>query len=143
MTRIFETLNQLLTNIFSKNNGHLSAKDKLGKEGENRAVQFLKKKEYKVLDRNVRFSIGEIDIIAKIQKTLVFVEVKTRRTAKYAHPIEAVDTKKRQKIRRMGFRYFRIKNYERRGFTIRFDIITLIWHENEEPIIEHFMDAFR
>ncbi|MDR1383339.1 MAG: YraN family protein [Planctomycetaceae bacterium] len=143
MIPIFETLKQFLTKIFRKKKSNLAAKDKLGKDGENRAVQFLKRKRYKIVDRNVQFSIGEIDIIAKIQKTLVFVEIKARRTAAYAHPVEAVDAKKRQKIRQMGFRYFHTKKYKHRGFTIRFDIITLIWHENAEPIIEHFTDAFR
>ncbi|MDR1493097.1 MAG: YraN family protein [Planctomycetaceae bacterium] len=143
MTRIFEILKQFLTKVFHKNHSSLSEKDKLGKDGENRVVQFLKNEGYKIIDRNVRFSIGEIDIIAKIQKTLIFVEVKTRRTAAYAHPVEAVNAKKRQKIRQMGFRYFHTKKYKHRGFTIRFDVVTLIWRENEEPVIEHFTDAFR
>ena len=119
------------------------AKDKLGKEGEKRAAKFLKSKGYKIVARNVRFSIGEIDIIVQIEKTIIFIEVKTRQSAEYCHPREVVDKKKRQKIKQMAMQYYRNKKYSKMGFAIRFDIITLIWPEGEEPKIEHFIDAFR
>ena len=119
------------------------AKDVLGEAGEKRATKFLKSKGYKIVARNVRFSIGEIDIIAQAEKTLIFIEVKTRKSAQYCHPREVVDKKKRQKIKQMAMQYYRNKKYSKMGFAIRFDIITLIWPEGEEPKIEHFVDAFR
>ena len=118
-------------------------KDELGKEGEKRAEELLRYKGYKIIARNVRFSIGEIDLIAQVEKTIIFIEVKTRKSAEYCHPREVVDKKKRQKIKQMALRYYRNKKYAKMGFAIRFDIITLIWPEGEEPKIEHFVDAFR
>jgi len=118
-------------------------KDELGKNGEKRAEEFLKAKGYKIIARNVRFSVGEIDFIAQVEKTLIVIEVKTRQSAEYCHPMEVVDKKKRQKIKQMAMQYYRDKRYAAKGFSIRFDMITLIWPEGEQPKIEHFIDAFR
>jgi putative endonuclease len=136
----------LIGRFFSK--GHTTpkkrlAKDELGQAGEKLAMQFLKANGYQIIAGNVRFSIGEIDIIAQHQKTLVFIEVKTRRSAEYCHPVEVVDAKKRRKIKQMAMQYYRNKKYAAKGFAMRFDIITLIWPEGEQPKIEHFVDAFR
>ena len=118
-------------------------KDELGKDGEKRAEEFLKAKGYKIIARNVRFSVGEIDLIAQVEKTIIFIEVKTRKSAEYCHPMEVVNKKKRQKIKRMAMQYYRDKKYASKGFAIRFDIVTLIWPEGEQPKIEHFIDASR
>jgi len=126
----------------TKHPNHL-AKDELGKDGEKRAEEFLKAKGYKIIASNVSFSIGEIDLIAQVEKTIIFIEVKTRQSADYCHPMEVVDKKKRQKIKQMAMQYYRDKKYASKGFTIRFDIVTLIWPEGEQPKIEHFIDAFR
>ena len=126
--------------------GKLLPKDQFGRDGENRATSFLKSEGYKILDRNVRFSIGEIDIVAKNEKYIVVIEVKTRRSAEYCHPIEAVHKKKREKIKQMGQRYFRNKKYAAKGFAVRFDIITILWPDwpnGKQSAIEHFVDAFR
>jgi len=137
---------RFLTKLFYREqpaSNNRPAKDKLGETGEKLAVQFLKANGYKIVAKNVRFPIGEMDIIAQLQKTIVFVEVKTRHSAQYCHPREIVDKKKQQKIKQMAMQYYREKKYAARGFTIRFDIITLIWPRGEEPKIEHFVDAFR
>ena len=118
-------------------------KEELGKIGEKRTEDFLKAKGYRIIARNVHFSIGEIDLIAQVKKTLIFIEVKTRQSAAYCHPMEVVDKKKRQKIKQMAMQYYRDKKYATKGFAVRFDIITLIWPEGEQPKIEHFIDAFR
>ena len=119
------------------------AKDLFGEEGEKRAAKFLKSMGYKIIARNVQFSIGEIDLIARIDKTIVFVEVKTRHVADFCHPREVVDKKKCLKIKQMAKLYYRNKKYSIKRFVIRFDIITLIWPEGKPPKIEHFVDAFR
>ena len=119
------------------------AKDQLGEAGEKLAVQFLKANGYQIIARNVRFSFGEIDVIAQSRKTLVFVEVKTRQSAGYCHPVEVVDAKKRQNIKQMAMQYYHTKKCADKGFAMRFDIITLIWPESDQPKIEHFVDAFR
>ena len=119
------------------------AKDKLGEYGEKHAEEFLKGKGYKIVAQNVSYAIGEIDLIAKVEKTIIFIEVKTRQSAEYCHPVEVVDKKKRQRIKQMAMQYYRDKKYAAKGFSIRFDIITLIWPVGEPPRVEHFIDAFR
>jgi putative endonuclease len=126
----------------SERQKHLT-KDELGVEGEKRAEEFLKVKGYKIIAKNERFSVGEIDLIVQVGKTIIFIEVKTRQSSEYCHPIEVVDKKKRQKIKQMAMQYYRNNKYAAKGFAIRFDIITLIWPEGEQPKIEHFIDAFR
>ena len=69
-----------------------------GKCGEDYAAQYLKVHGYKILERNYKNKIGEIDIIAKRKNTLVFVEVKTRKSNEFGTPAQAVTYYKKQKI---------------------------------------------
>ncbi len=91
-----------------------------GQVGEDAAVAFLKSKKYKIIERNYKNKIGEIDIIAQKGEDLVFVEVKTRSSEKFGTPAEAVTYYKKQKIVNAA------KWYISQNFTdlnIRFDII--------------------
>lgn len=65
-------------------------KQSVGNHGEHLACQYLKKQGYKILERNYRIRGGEIDIVAKENKTLVFVEVKTRWSHEYGLPVESM-----------------------------------------------------
>lgn len=76
-----------------------------GKIGEQIALQILRKKGYKVLQRNFRSKFGEIDIIAQDSNTLVFVEVKTRWSRKFGYPEEAVTPWKLRSIIKTGDYY--------------------------------------
>lgn len=67
----------------------------LGIEGENAAAKFLEKKGYRIISRNYKTHIGEIDIIAQDGNTIVFVEVKTRGNESFGKPFEAVNKRKR------------------------------------------------
>lgn len=85
-----------------------------GDIGEEYAVWLLEKNGYKILERNFRVKIGEIDIIAidpssSSGQVLVFVEVKTRWSRKYGRPEEAVSQRKLSKIKRTGQLYIRGK----------------------------------
>lgn len=93
----------------------------LGKFGESEAEHYLKKKRYKILEKNYRGRLGEIDIIAEKKKEIIFVEVKTRKSDKFGKPYEAVDFRKQRKIIICAKEYL-AKNalYER---NIRFDVI--------------------
>ena len=71
----------------------------LGRYGEDLATNYLKSQGYDVLERNIRYRFGEVDIIAKKENMLIVVEVKTRRTQTYGMPCEAVHWKKKQHIR--------------------------------------------
>ena len=77
----------------------------LGSKGEDLAIQFLKKKGYRIIDRNYKTSVGEIDIIARDGNTIVFVEVKTRTDDSFGYPFEAVNKKKRQKLQKSYFSF--------------------------------------
>ena len=77
----------------------------LGKRGEEFAARFLKKKGFKIKERNYRSPVGEVDIIATDGKTLVFVEVKTRSSAAFGLPGEAVTKKKQGQIARTAEYY--------------------------------------
>lgn len=79
----------------------------LGKLGEQKAVKYLQKQGYKVLERNFHSRFGEIDIIVDKQDSLIFVEVKTRWSKKYGLPEEAVTPRKISSIIKTG-QYYKI-----------------------------------
>ncbi len=81
---------------------YFAGSKKTGSWGEKLAVNFLKKKGYKILQKNFHSKIGEIDIVAEDNGTLVFVEVKTRFTPKYGKPEESVSLKKLERIKKVG-----------------------------------------
>ena len=74
-------------------------KKELGNIGEQIAVEYLEKNNYQILKRNFYCRQGEIDIIAKDKKEIVFIEVKTRSNLKYGRPAEAVNTQKLQHMK--------------------------------------------
>jgi putative endonuclease len=71
---------------------------KLGRQGEEAAVAFLKKKGYRIIEKNFRCKLGEIDIIAEQGGAVVFIEVKARADHQYGHPFNAVTPAKQRKI---------------------------------------------
>jgi putative endonuclease len=77
----------------------------LGRAGELKAAEFLKKAGYKIIKKNYRTPFGEIDIIALDGETLVFVEVKTRSSDDYGAPSEAVNQKKQEKYVRTALSF--------------------------------------
>ena len=93
----------------------------LGNKGEDIANKFLIKKGYKILERNFRFSKGEIDIIAQDKNEIIFIEVKTRRNMNYGNPIDSVTINKKKHIYNTANYYLYInKLYDK---FIRFDVI--------------------
>jgi putative endonuclease len=111
----------------------------LGQAGEEMAAAALKKQGYKVLERNYVTPLGEIDLIARQGKTVVIVEVKTRKSTRFGSPQEAVSAAKQDKLRRLADYYLKEKRLN--GATVRFDVvaITLI---NAGPEIEIIPNAF-
>ena len=75
---------------------------KLGSKWEHAASDYLKKSGYEILETNFRCRIGEIDIIAKAEDTLCFIEVKYRKTSRYGFAASAVTQAKQQIIRRVA-----------------------------------------
>ncbi len=111
----------------------------VGNRGEDLAARYLQSKQYEIIDRNYRWARGEIDIIARIEDTLVFVEVKTARSAHFGSPQTWVNARKRMQIAQVAQRYLQEKNIEEAN--CRFDVVAIQkqdggWH------IEHFENAF-
>lgn len=95
-----------------------------GDIGENKAVKYLTDKGYEILETNYKNKLGEIDIIAKDNTRIVFVEVKARATAKYGYPREAVNEYKQRKIRMVAESYLKSKRLL--NSYIRFDVIEIL-----------------
>jgi putative endonuclease len=110
-----------------------------GRESETDAVRLLKKKGYKILEQNYRNQIGEIDIIAKHKNTVVFVEVKARRSRHYGHAKWAITPKKQRKLSMIALYY--LKDTQQIQEKARFDVVTIHW-ENKISRIEIIKNAF-
>jgi putative endonuclease len=111
----------------------------LGNKGEDLAVTFLKKKGYKIISRNYKNYIGQIDIIAQDGETVVFIEVKTRANDSFGCPFESVHKKKRQKLRNLALLYMKKTGEE---LPVRFDVLSIFCVENGNMEIDHIQDAF-
>jgi putative endonuclease len=109
-----------------------------GKEGEDKAAAYLKEKGYEILVRNYRHRHSEIDIIAKKDKMLLFIEVKTRTNVSFGMPEEFVDYAKAKLIMRAAEHYIFDTDWQ---FDIRFDIVAVVINQNETKI-RHVEDAF-
>lgn len=104
-----------------------------GDLGEDLACDYLKRQKYKILERNYKNKIGEIDIIAQKKKEVVFVEVKYRSDDRFGMPSEAVGKNKQNKIRLVAEEFLIRHKFE----SVRFDVIEILDGE-----INHIIDAF-
>lgn len=109
-----------------------------GKLGEDKAAAFLEEKGYEILIRNYRHRHAEIDLIARKNKIMVFVEVKTRTNVSYGMPEEFVDATKRRLIMKAAEQY--IFDQDWHG-DIRFDVVSVIITQHTVKI-QHIEDAF-
>jgi len=101
----------------------LNQRQQFGKDSESIAVTHLIKSGYKILERNFRTKLGEIDIIAKDRDTLVFVEVKAKRSVRFGDPKEAVTPKKQRKISKVALYYLKATNQIH--VKARFDVVAI------------------
>ena len=95
-----------------------------GKIGEKISRLYLIKHGYKVLERNYRTRVGEIDIIAEKGNIIVFCEVKARTSKFFGEPFEAVTSVKRDKITKVASQY--LQETSRENVTYRFDVISIL-----------------
>lgn len=114
-------------------------RDILGERGENVAAKYLRNKGYKIITRNFRCPVGEIDIIARDGAMLVFVEVKTR-TLDDPTPEEQINADKQHQLTKAG-RYY-LSRYGTPQPAARFDVIAIVWPRGHEPQIRHHKHAF-
>jgi putative endonuclease len=111
----------------------------LGQRGENVAARYLRNAGYTIIVRNFRCNLGEVDIIAKDGKTLVFVEVKTR-TVDDPMPEDQVNNVKRHQLTKAA--KFYLTRYGVPQPPARFDVVAIVWPEGREPQIRHTPHAF-
>ena len=114
----------------------MAAKHDLGKESEELASQLLIKKGFEILEQNYRFGNKEIDIIAKQNNLVVFVEVKARSTNFFGEPESAISAKKLENISQAAIHYLEQKQW---NCEVRFDAISIIKNKNKTELV-HFED---
>ncbi len=115
-------------------------KKQFGNEGEEIACDYLVSEGYNIVERNWRFGRGEIDIIAKQNDLLIFIEVKSRKTLEYGMPELAVTKKKQLQIRKIAEAYLYEK--EIADIDCRIDVISILLTDKEHPEINHIENAF-
>lgn len=111
----------------------MARKDIVGRTGEQIAVDHLTSAGYRIIDRNWRCSIGELDVIVERDGTTVFVEVKTRSGRGYGHPLEAITAAKLARLRRLAAAWCRENGPVGR---IRLDAIAVITAPGQ-TLVEH------
>lgn len=112
----------------------------VGNIGEQAAVDYLCEAGYGLLAQKYRTKMGEVDIIADLGDTVVFVEVKTRRSTRCGFPAEAVTYRKQQKIMNTAMCYLNSTNQTHRF--CRFDVIEIFLSDETMVKYNHIINAF-
>jgi putative endonuclease len=113
----------------------------LGRRGERAAERYLRRLGYHVVGRRERGPLGELDLIAVERRTIVFVEVKTRRSHDAGHPAESVGPEKQKRLTRLALAY--LKRHDLLEYSARFDVLAITWPGSaRRPRIEHIKNAF-
>lgn len=130
--------------LFRKRKDQRPQTHRAGAWGEQLAADYLKQRGYRILGKNVRFgSRCELDLVARspAPESLVFVEVKTRRTEDFGRPLSSVDRGKRRALGRAATRY--LHRIKAKPAHIRFDVVEVIGSpDGEPPVIRHIENAF-
>lgn len=111
-----------------------------GKKSEELAAAFLKKKGYAILTQNFTCKLGEIDIIARQGREIVFVEVKSRSNINYGFPQESVTKTKQAKLRQVALYYLKIHGLVDEN--CRFDVVSIYLSPKGKEKIELIKNAF-
>jgi len=116
-----------------------------GRLGENLAANALREKGYRILERNFSNKFGEIDIIAKDEDVLVFVEVKTKKGEEFGLPEEMVNPAKLHKIRNMAMLYTSGPACRQAGapFLCRLDVVAIVLSPTDEVLrLTHYENVY-
>jgi len=113
----------------------------LGKHGEETGAAWLGARGMRIVERNYRCRLGEIDLVGEIDETLVFVEIRSRSSDNWGTPAESVNYRKQRKLRQLAAWY--LGQSGREGSACRFDVLSLLFDEGwENAKIEWIRDAF-
>lgn len=113
----------------------MRAKDELGRRGEALAARYLEEAGLRIVDRNWRCPAGEIDLVAADGSTLVVIEVKTRSTVNYGHPLEAITPGKLERLYLLASLWARAHDLRFSGF--RVDAVAIVDDGVSTPEIDH------
>ncbi|MBC5628485.1 YraN family protein [Clostridium sp. NSJ-6] len=114
----------------------------IGSYGEDLACEYLLDIKHKILARNFRSKLGEIDIITFFNNMIIFTEVKSRYTNSYGSPMESVTYYKQKLIIKLSSYYILINKLN--DYNIRYDVIEIFFNKsNQNFTINHIKDAFR
>jgi len=114
----------------------MRAKDALGRFGEDVAARYLSELGMRVVERNWRCDLGELDIVAIEGSTLVVCEVKTRRTDQFGSPVEAVTSRKAARLRRLAGRWL-AEHPHARPVEVRIDVIGVLRPARGATLVDH------
>ena len=117
-----------------------SARHPLGPAGEQAAAAWYRAAGYEVLDTNWRRREGELDLVLRRGRTVVFCEVKTRSGDGFGHPAEAVTREKRHRLRLLAAKW--LEEFATPVRDLRFDVAAVHWRRDGEPDIEIIEGAF-
>lgn len=113
----------------------------LGERSEKAAARYLRLRGMRILERNYRCRLGEIDIIAGDGGTVVIVEVKSKGGNRFGRPEEMVTAAKRRKLTALAVTWLRHRGYAGKG--VRFDVVALEWDGGSLVEVRHYRGAFR
>ncbi|RZK60484.1 MAG: endonuclease [Pedobacter sp.] len=111
----------------------------LGFKGEAIAKQYLVQLGYEILDENWTHGKAEVDLIAYINKQIIFVEVKTRSSVSFGLPEDFVSLAKQKQMDLAANEYIELMNHQGE---IRFDIVSILFDKQNKYTIKHIEDAF-
>jgi putative endonuclease len=114
----------------------MRVKDAVGRFGEDLAADYLRDVGMQVLERNWRCADGELDIVASDRNVLVFVEVKTRSSAAFGDPAEAVGRVKAARLRRLAVRWL-AEHTDTHWPELRFDVVSVVRLSAGGPSVRH------
>lgn len=117
----------------------MASHNDLGKRGEELASRYLMAKGYEIIEENWLYGKAEIDLIVYLNRTIIFVEVKTRSSVAFGHPEEFVDGAKQKQMNLAANAYIELMNHQGE---IRFDIVSVLFNPQQKYTINHIEDAF-
>ena len=117
----------------------MDARPQLGRRGEDLAESVFRRLGFAIVQRNYRCRHGEIDLIARRGRVLVFCEVKTRRTDMWGTPAEAVGLRKQSRLRRLAAAW--LAEHAVGRMQVRFDVVSVIVRPDQSEVT-HIPDAF-
>jgi putative endonuclease len=118
----------------------LDPRRRFGQEGESVAERYLRRKGYRILARNARSSVGELDLVVEDGAVLVFVEVKARHTDAFGGAVYAVHRHKQDKLIQLAAQYLARHHIKNRP--CRFDVVLVQGSEANDPQVDHIQNAF-